>query len=106
MHYVTEADGVGPSYCKHCRAKPNVSTQCNDCPKPEVWPENVTAVRLYHATQTQWKRTLDGKKLVGLDYAGVRAAMEMMGIEDQADTLERLQRMEVETINVINTPDQ
>ena len=43
-----------------------------------LWPENERAWRLWLQVQTQWRVGFDGK--TGLDYAGVRACMELRRI--------------------------
>lgn len=43
-----------------------------------VWPENWPAVELFAAVSTQWRVGMAGA--TGLDYAAVRAAMEMQGV--------------------------
>jgi hypothetical protein len=40
-----------------------------------LWPEHVPAVELWAVVQTQWRHGFDGP--TGLDYAGVRVALDM-----------------------------
>ena len=55
---------------------------------------NEQAVDLFTGCQTQWRHAgMDGAP-IGLDYAGVQAAMTMLGIEDVRDCFERLQIVE------------
>jgi hypothetical protein len=48
-----------------------------------VWAENVAAVTAFLAVSTQWRVAAGATGLVitGLDYAGVRAGIEAIGIE-------------------------
>ena len=43
-----------------------------------LWPENVRAWGLWLRLQTQWRVGFDGK--TGLDYAGVRACLDLCRI--------------------------
>lgn len=43
----------------------------------EVWAENVPAFDLFVAVRTQWRVGMAGPS--GLDYAGVRACMDLLG---------------------------
>lgn len=52
-------------------AQPDDSTVC-------LWPENARAWGLWLRLQTQWRVGFDGK--TGLDYAGVRACLDLCRI--------------------------
>ena len=69
----------------------------------ELLPCNTATVDLFLAAQTQWKTTAFGKK-EGLDYPGVRAAAEMMGIDPETlpAIFEGLQLMEYAALTELN----
>ncbi len=50
---------------------------CADCPRPRLLPECEEQVRAYLACRTQWRTGAMGGRL-GLDYAGVRAALDAL----------------------------
>lgn len=50
------------------------------------------------ACQTQWRVGMNGA--TGLDYGGVQAVMQMRGIEDTNDCLDRIQVMEFEQLTI------
>lgn len=53
---------------------------------------------LFLRSQTQWRVGGMGSR-TGLDYGGVRVVAEMTGIEWNPDIFERLQTLEIATIN-------
>jgi hypothetical protein len=55
-------------------------TWCGQCQAPELWPENIPAVELYLAAETQWRHAGMNGVPTGLDYAGVRAVMDLQAI--------------------------
>jgi hypothetical protein len=69
----------------------------------ELLPCNKATVDLFLAVQTQWKTSAFGQT-EGLDYPGVRAAAEMMGIEPAAlpAIFEGLQLMEYAALAELN----
>lgn len=56
---------------------------------------NVQAVEAFLGADTQWRLAPSGAP-IGLDYAGVLAAMTMLGIAPSADLLERVRVLEGE----------
>lgn len=46
-----------------------------------LWPENLLAWRCWMSIQTQWRVGMGGQ--AGLDYAGVRAFLELAGLRKQ-----------------------
>jgi hypothetical protein len=52
-------------------------TWCGQCQAPELWPENIPAVELYLAAETQWRHAGMNGVPTGLDYAGVRALLDL-----------------------------
>lgn len=50
---------------------------CRDCPRPRLLPANVPIVEAYLDCITQWHVRDNGARS-GMDYAGVRAAIEVM----------------------------
>lgn len=67
----------------------------------EVWPENVSVVRLFFDLSTQW-RCLVGERIVwlGLDYSAVDVVMRRRGIEDSVFI--EIQSMEWAALEVLN----
>ena len=59
----------------------------------EVWPENWAAVEAFLAVETQWRISPAGG-LLGLDYAGVRAALDLLEVPGQRALFVDLQVME------------
>jgi hypothetical protein len=90
---------VGPEDCRICR-KLGTSVPClphetftgRGCAEPEILEENVPAIELFLAVQTQWRVGFSGA--TGLDYAGVEAAARLRGTALTADTFDRLQVLE------------
>jgi len=58
----------------------NERTWCGQCNAVELWPENLPAVLLYLDCDTQWRYAGLSGAPTGLDYAGVRAAMDLQAI--------------------------
>lgn len=65
----------------------------------ELWPENVEPLSLFHRLQTQWRHGPRGP--VGMDYAGVRAALEFMSIPVTPDVFRQIQTMETAALEVL-----
>ena len=59
-------------------------TWCGQCGAVELWPENVPAVLLYLACDTQWRYAGMSGVPTGLDYAGVRAVMDLQAVPSDA----------------------
>lgn len=74
-------------------------TWCSDCRAVELWPENLPAVDLYLAVQTQWRYAgMDGQP-TGYDYAGIRAAMALRG--DPPELFADLQVLESAYLDIV-----
>ena len=99
MRWVFSADGPGPEYCKACKAKRGEPTECSDCTRPALLPENERTTDLFLAAQTQWRRD-SGGALRGFDYSGVQAAAAMSGIEIDRETFEKLRIVEAEAVEI------
>jgi len=71
-------------------------TWCGPCSAVELWPENLPAVHLYLACDTQWRYAGLSGAPTGLDYAGVQAVMDLQAIpaEQRADLFTDLQVLE------------
>lgn len=52
--------------------------QGDDIEELYLWPDNVAGWDLFQTVSTQWNIGLNG--VIGLQYAGVQAAMELTGI--------------------------
>lgn len=67
-----------------------------------IWPENVATVQAFLAVSTQWRVVSVGgagfapamPMFIGLDYAGVRVSLDMMGITVSPTLWRGLQTME------------
>lgn len=46
-----------------------------------LWPECVPTFQLWNVVQTQWREDVSGRR-TGLDYAGLKACMDMQQIPD------------------------
>ncbi len=86
-------DGQGIKTCCVCMEAREERTWCNQCQAPELWPENTAAADLFLAVETQWHRAGMEGLPVGLNYAGVEAAMRLRGdpphLFDDIQALER-----------------
>lgn len=65
----------------------------------EIWPENVQSLQTFMRLQTQWVYGLRGP--VGLNYAGVRAALDMMRTEVTTELFDDLQVMESAALKIL-----
>ncbi len=63
-----------------------------------LWPCNVTAWRCWQGVRTQWRDGMGGR--TGLDYAGVRAYLDLMGLRgaDRRDAFAGIQACEAATL--------
>ena len=77
-------------------------TWCGQCGAVELWPENVPAVLLYLACDTQWRYAGMNGVPVGLDYAGVRAVMDLQAVpqEERPGLFADLQTLEQAQLQV------
>ena len=64
-----------------------------------MFSENAVAARVYSDSTTQWVYGGHGIA-TGLNYAGVREVMAMLGVENTADTFQRIQILERETLSI------
>lgn len=65
----------------------------------EIWPENVEPIQIFYAVQTQWRPGPTG--YTGLDYAGVRAALDMMGRQVTPELFEQIRTMELAALRAM-----
>jgi hypothetical protein len=65
-----------------------------------LWPENVEPWSLWHGVQTQWRIGISGA--TGLDYQGVSAYLDRLGLEPQEhrEMFDLLQACERATLDV------
>lgn len=92
---------MGPEYCRACRQlRGGEPTECDDCPRPELLPENEAAAALYEISFTQTRLGPDGK-FAGHDYMGVRAAARLAGLRVTREVFEKFRLLEAETIKVV-----
>lgn len=99
MRYYWQSGDVGPEYCKACRKARKTESDCDACPRPELLPENVQAIELFSAVQTQWQRR-ERDVLEGFNYAGVKAAADMLQMKEIKPTFEKLRIMEKEVLTI------
>jgi Phage related hypothetical protein (DUF1799) len=69
----------------------------------DVEPDNWDAVRVFLACDTQWRVGPMGVVL-GLDYAGMEAAMRMMGMPCTPALFAQLRTLEIGALNALPTP--
>lgn len=72
-------------------------------PEPEVawlWPCNVSAWNHWQNVQTQWRVGMGGR--TGLDYAGVRAYLDEVGLQggERTETFQGIQAAEQAVLEV------
>jgi hypothetical protein len=70
-----------------------------------LWPENVAAVEAFLAGATQWRRVAladGGMWTVGLDYGGVRVALDALCIPVTAELWGDLQLIESGALAALN----
>ena len=72
-------DSQGQETCRVCQEARGERSWCGQCQAVELWPENLPSASLYIACETQWQRAGMSGLPVGLNYAGVEAAMRMRG---------------------------
>ena len=65
-----------------------------------VWPENVDTIWAWLSVASQWR--VSGVVYLGLDYAGVRAALDALAISVDPDLWSGLQVMEFAARDVLN----
>lgn len=68
----------------------------------EVWEENGEVLDVFLACETQWRHGSMTGRLIGLDYQGLRAALDLMEIKDKKQTFEDLRLMERAVIDEVN----
>lgn len=72
----------------------------------EVLAENFDAVRVFEASQTQWRMVMGmgGAVYLGFDYPGVHVVAKALGVGKKwPDVLMRLQVMEMEGARLLNS---
>jgi hypothetical protein len=64
----------------------------------DVWPDNLIALNVFIAMQTQWRVGYTGA--TGLDYTALPAVLSLVGVpaDEQPDTFECLRAMEAEAL--------
>lgn len=65
-----------------------------------IWPENAPTIRAWLSVASQWR--VSGAVYLGLDYAGVRAALDALAITVGPDLWSGLQVMEFAARDVLN----
>lgn len=63
-----------------------------------LWPDNVEAWQCWLDVQTQWRMGMSGR--TGLDYAGVRAYLEVAEPEDAKGVFEGIRACEQAVMDV------
>ncbi len=69
-----------------------------------IWPKHVTAWSVFSQCSGQWRYItgLSAKPVAqGIDRAAVASVMQMMGVEDTRETLQRLQHIEAGALEVM-----
>ena len=69
-----------------------------------VWPENVAAVAAFLAVSSQWRLAPrgDGAVVIGLDYAGAAAGLELAGLRVTPDLWAAIRVIEVAAVDEMN----
>lgn len=89
------ADGGGPVYCETTCG----SQVCDDCNRPGILPDNADAVDLFMAAATQWRQGPRGP--AGIDYTGLRATADWLGMTPTPDLLDQVRVMEGHTLKLM-----
>ena len=72
-----------------------------DAPELGVWPENEAAVRAFLRLRTLFRTPGPFGGSCGLDYTGVRPALEMAGIEINEDLWAQIQLIEQGAVEAV-----
>lgn len=69
-----------------------------------VWEENVAAVEAFLSVSTQWRVAVGqtGMIALGLDYAAVRAGLDLAGIDVSPDLWSSIQAIECGAVGALN----
>ncbi len=65
-----------------------------------VFEENAPAVEMFVRCDTQWRTSFNG--ITGLDYAAVKAVLEIFEVEDKKRLMDDIRIMEVAALTEIN----
>lgn len=65
---------------------------CDVC-RVDISEENVKAARVYHLVKRQVRTAGGSGEIIDLDYAAVKAVMDILGIRDQRTVFERVTRV-------------
>ena len=85
--------------CANCKWKRKSEESCEPCPRPTIPYDMVDSYSLFVNSLTQVRTSFGG--VVGLDYTGVKAAAEMMGLEMTDVIFQDLRTMENEYLTII-----
>lgn len=66
-----------------------------------IHPDDVPAVALFFALDTQWRRHPFSGARIGIDYAAVRPTADLAGIDVTPDTLPALRIMETAALGAL-----
>ena len=69
-----------------------------------IWPDNATAFNVFRDCYGQWRYLTPpmGKPVpIGLERTQLESTMRMMGIDDQRDTLSKIQHIEAGALEVM-----
>jgi hypothetical protein len=69
----------------------------------DIWPENLETVDAFLACQTQWAVNDFSGVYLGLRYADVAAALDMLGVTDKRDVFWGMRVMEREALDVLRS---
>jgi len=70
----------------------------------EVWPQHEQALEVFLACARQWRIVagMAGAFYQGIDATALHSTMQMMGIEDQRETLTLVQEIEAGALEHLN----
>lgn len=89
----------GVTYCKEACGDHALETPCGDCLRPRLLPENIEAVNVFHACDTQWRFAGNGIRM-GLEYPAVSTVMALRETENKKDVFHSLKIMEAEVLTI------
>lgn len=96
------SDAERIAYCKTCSKDHDGKPPCDDCEwKPEkLLPENLDALELWLAVQTQWRAS--GFGIIGLDYSVLQREADRLEIELSICTMNKVKALEAYTLRKIH----
>jgi len=68
----------------------------------EVWEENEEVFDIFSQLSTQWRSDSMTGRVLGLDYPGINAVLDMLAVTDKKTVFKDIRAMEVAVIKELN----